>query len=303
MAWLARWDTTRPVFCYLHYMDVHGPYNAGPEYLDDLLDAVEQMPNKRQLTQGEVKALTYLLTLPPAFKKDEERHGRLAVYREYWAARYDAGVREMDRHLANLRLDLQKLGLWDDAYVIITADHGEALCEHGFWDHGYSAHHPELHVPLILRWPKVLPAGRRVPQIVRLIDLMPTFEQQLGLPAAAGAQGVSLVPWIAGRPAAEPSYAFAEGVAKGPEQKALYVGDWKLILTVHARQRELYNVAEDPLEQKDVSADHPRAVDELFQTLRRQANLNKQLAANVQVEQTPLTEEQRKRLRSFGYIR
>ena len=73
------------------------------------------------------------------------------------------------------------MGLWNDAYVILTADHGEALGEHAIWSHGMSAHHNQLHVPLILRWPDQIPAGQRIATTVRLFDLMPTLITQLGL--------------------------------------------------------------------------------------------------------------------------
>jgi arylsulfatase A-like enzyme len=283
-------------------MDVHGPYNAGPEYVDSLLDAVEQEPAKRKLTDEEMAALGHLLELPTELT-DKARHERLASYDAYWAARYDAGVREVDHHVATIRARLEEMGIWENAYVIVTSDHGEALCEHGHWSHGRSTHHPELHVPLILRWPKVLPPGRRVGEWVRLIDVMPTLEAQLRLPPTPGLQGTPLVPYIAGDPPADPPPVFAEATSEGPEQKALYAGDHKLILMTDPPRRQLYDISKDPLEQHDIAAAHPRVVEALSRTIDEHLAVNTRLAADVEAEHIPVSDEQLKRLKALGYTR
>lgn len=300
-AWLRRRNKNKPFFCFLHYMDVHGPYSARPEFLEPLLDRVEAMPDKRKLSKEQLKKLGYLFK-PPKFRTNMERHKRLSVYQEYWAARYDSGVREVDYYIGKLKVRLEKMGLWDDAYVIITADHGEALMEKGYWDHGFSVYHPELHVPLFLRWPGVLAAGERIRATVRLIDLMPTLIDQLGLPAVNGLQGRSLMGEITGGGSNKAVTAFAEGVKKGPKQQTVYLGDWKLIITLRTGRRELYNVADDPLEQDELSGKFAGKVEDLTRILQRQVAVNKQLGAGVSVEETLLTPEQTDRLRSLGYV-
>ena len=308
LAWLrgrAPDDHPDPFFLYLHYMDVHGPYDAGPEFLDPLLAEIEQLPDKRELSDEQFKRLGHLRK-PPKGARNPPRHTALFRYREYWAARYEAGVRQMDHVLAELRRGLQELGLWDDVYLIVTADHGEALCEHGWWEHGWSVHHTDLHVPLILRWPGELRAGRRVRQTIRLIDLMPTLLEQLRLPAVAGLQGRSLSPYLAGRPPSAPAVAFAEGVKLGAEQKAVYLGNWKLIARYPkgaARPaRKLFDLAADPLELRDMSARDRSRADALAGLLDAQVRENAKLAAGVEVRHVPLTPEQLERLRSLGYV-
>lgn len=308
LAWLSQRDADPPFFLYLHYMDVHGPYDAGPEFLEPLLERIESAvggPNKQRLTDAQFKRLGYLRK-PPKGAADLERHTRLFRYREYWAARYEAGIRQMDHYIAELRAGLQELGLWDQAYVVVVADHGEALCEHGLWEHGWSVHHTDLHVPLILRWPGVLPPGKRVRHTVQLIDLMPTLLEQLRLPEVGGMQGRSLAPYIAGRPPSAPTVAFAEGVKLGPEQKAVHLGAWKLMITYPKGERKpfrkLYNLGTDPLEQKELSAQHPAQADALTELLNQQVNENARLAAGVSVDHAPLSPEQIERLRSLGYL-
>ena len=309
LEWLKRRDPERPFFLFLHYMDPHGPYDTAPEFLDPLLAEVEALPDKRQLSREELEALDYLRKMPaplrsrPRSDSEWQRHAKLFAFQEYWAARYEAGVRQGDYYIADLRDRLAAMSLWEDTYVIIVADHGEALCEHGFWGHGHSTHHVELHVPLLLRWPGVIPAGKRVRRTVRLIDVMPTVLDQLSLPLPRGIQGTTLSPHIAGRPPSDPTVAFAEAVKLGPEQRVVYVGDWKLILTVPTGRLQLFNVTEDPLEQTDLASLQPERVAQFMQIIDRQVEINQQLLEGVDVETIPLTPEQIKRLESLGYIR
>jgi len=301
LTWLAKRDTHKPFFCFLHYMDVHGPYNAGPEFLDSLLDRVEALPDKTKLTAEEFQRLGYLRQLPPVYT-NRARHDRLNKCRQYWAARYDAGVRQVDYHIAELKKELAKMGLWDGLYVITTADHGESLDEHGYWDHGYTLFHPELHVPLLLRWPDVFTAGRRIADMVRLIDVMPTLIDELGLRQTGQPQGRSLVSLIRGR-SSEQVPAFAEAVKNGPEQKAVYMGDWKLILKKADPLPRLYNLAADPLEANDLSTTDRDKASQLTNMLQRQNRINTRLASEISIETVPLSAEQQKRLRSLGYLR
>jgi arylsulfatase A-like enzyme len=194
------------------------------------------------------------------------------------------------------------MGLWDDSYVVITSDHGESLGEHGIWEHGMSVYQPELHVPLILRWPKRLPAGRRVAGTVQLIDVMPTLIDHLGLAAAAGLQGRSLMPDIDGRAPKEPVPAFAEGIKQGPEQQALYVGSWKLIHGVQDGHRRLFELATDPEEQRDRASSHPQELATVSALLDEQARVNARLAAAREVEEVELSAEQQERLKALGYL-
>lgn len=300
--WLNKHDRQKPFFCFLHYMDVHGPYNAGPEFLDPLLDKVEAKPNKRMLSADEFKRLGYLRQLPPVHT-NRSRHDYLNKCQEYWAARYDAGVRQMDFHLSKLKASLLQMGLWDDLYVIVTADHGESLAEHGFWDHGYTVFHPELHIPLLLRRPGVLRPARRIPGAVRLIDLMPTLIGQLRLERLKGLQGRSLVETIRGKRSRTPVPAFAEAVKMGPEQKAAYMGNWKLIVKKTDPLPRLYNLADDPMEMADLSTLNRDKAAQLTNILHQQNEINAQLASQISTETVPLTPEQQERLRSLGYLK
>ena len=83
--------------------------------------------------------------------------------------------------------------------VAVVGDHGESLGEHGEATHGMFVYESDVRVPMILWWPGRLPAGRRVPALVRSIDLAPTLLAAASLPGLAGAQGQSLLPLVDGQ--------------------------------------------------------------------------------------------------------
>jgi arylsulfatase len=298
--WLAQRDAEKPFFLYLHYMDVHGPYNAPPAILDPLIEAVDRLPEKHELTLDERHGLTYLDMLPEKHT-DPNRHQRLSRYREYWAARYDAGVREIDQHVGDLRVRLQKMGLWDEAYLVITSDHGEALCEHGHWAHGQSAHHPELHVPLFLRWSGVMPVGKRVRQTASLIDVLPTMINQLTIAAPPAIQGQSLLHFIEADDLIESMPVFAEGIVMGPEQRAVYVNQWKMLHNLRTASMSLYDVSKDPLEQTDLAAQQPERIRLFREMMKTQVKINADFAEGIETRVSPVSDEQRERLKALGY--
>ena len=299
--WLAERDVARPFFLYLHYMDAHGPYYGDPDCLNRLLDEVERMPAKHELTAEETERLQNLAWIPP--DADAERHKRLMKYREYWMARYDAGVRAADICFNELRQGLTERGLWNNTYVIFTADHGEALCEHHFWDHGLSVYHSELHVPLILRWPGVLKGGSRIPQTVELFDLMPTLLDQLHLPAIHGLQGASLVPLLAGKPFVRRPEALAEAVKFGTEQKALYQDGLKLLfIDSNPTRAALFDIARDPDEQTDLASTAAGPYQSMLRDLVAAFAKSQSLAGSMPALKVPISEEQRRRLESLGYV-
>jgi choline-sulfatase len=300
ITWLQRRKTRKPFFLYMHYMDVHGPYYSRPEFHEPLFAQVEKMPTKHKLSKKQKEALGYLATKQAA--PIITKYNKLADYLEFWSAFYDAGVREVDQHIAELIADLKDMDLLDDSYVIITADHGEELQEHGYWSHGYSLHHTELHVPLIMHRPGVLPAGKRIKEMVRLIDIMPTLLDELGIPAESGMQGRSFKEIIAEDSPAQSVPAFSEAVKKTPQKKSLYLGNWKLIATPGAKTHEFYNIADDPLEQKNIYTQYPTRVRELAGLLTEQMTQNHQLGLKTDTKEIPLTTEQYERLKSLGYV-
>jgi len=301
LAWLDARSDERPLFLYLHYMDCHGPYAAGPRFLDPLVEELERTGVSDRLSPEAVGKLDYLWK-PPTGPTDLARHDKLSHFREYWAARYESGIRQFDHHLEALEAELARRGLWEDAFVILTADHGEALYEHGYWDHGYSVYHTDLHVPLILRWPGRLPAGQRIEELVRLIDVHDTICDALALAPPDNTQGRSLKPLLLAGGDWEAVSAYAEGVKIGPEQRAVYAAGWKLLVRTESDETELYRIVSDPSEQNDIAAEYPKLVVRMRALLDEQLERNRQRARGVDVRQVPLGREKIEQIRSLGYL-
>jgi arylsulfatase A-like enzyme/Tfp pilus assembly protein PilF len=110
---------------------------------------------------------------------------------------YDGEVAYVDSALARLFSDLKEKKLEENTLIILTADHGESLGEHGEATHGYFAYNATLWVPLIISFPGLKPG--RVEQDVSHIDIFPTACDLLRLPKPRSLQGISLLPLIQGK--------------------------------------------------------------------------------------------------------
>ncbi len=112
-------------------------------------------------------------------------------------ARYPGEVAFVDRWVGALVDSLSRRGLYDDALVVFTSDHGEALGEHGWWGHKENLYDELLHVPLVVKPPAGHAAQRGLAatrdRLVRHADVVPTMLEILGLPKLPGQEGKSLL--------------------------------------------------------------------------------------------------------------
>jgi arylsulfatase A-like enzyme/Tfp pilus assembly protein PilF len=222
---------------------------------------------------------------------------------------YDAEIAYVDAELGRLLSSIDR----KRTLVIVTADHGEALGEHGEPDHGFFLYDSTLHVPLIIAGPQALPgagpgrparetAPRVVTEQVRSIDIVPTIADIVGLPPDPAAHGESLVPVMQGRTRNEVPVSFAESWYPllhfgWSELRAARVGEWKYIA---APKPELYDLRTDRKETRNVIHDRGAVAGRLAAELQR--------APGGQVEnnalKTPAQPDQAtaERLRALGYV-
>ena len=132
---------------------------------------------------------------------------------------------------------------------------------------------------------------------------MPTLLDQLGLPEPWQSEGLSLVAQIAGHPYPAAVPAMAAGIKFGPDERAIYMDEWKLILVPAKRQTHLYAVWEDPLEEHDVAPAHPQVVERMRATLAEEDARSAKLRARrgSQQQKVALSHAQYERLRALGY--
>jgi len=171
------------------------------------------------------------------------------------ADRYALEVEYVDRYVGEVLDDLKRDGLYDDALIVFTSDHGESLGEHDYYGHVRYLTDEEIHVPLIVKPPADRGRARkrlasRRGEIVRHIDVVPTLLDILDLPPLPGQQGRSLL-------LSEPSPPVLAETHRpqAPEDKLCLRDErYKLIYLVEEERFLMFDLTEDPGEQVDVFA-------------------------------------------------
>jgi choline-sulfatase len=178
---------------------------------------------------------------------------------------YDAQIEQLDRLLGGFEQTLRNDGWWDKSLVVLTADHGEGLGDHGESDHGYFIYESTLHVPLFVHWPRGaarLPA--RVEQPVGLIDVAPSILDFLKIPAPPGFRGRSFLDG-GSRPVYSGSV-YARDCFGWSALRSLRAGAFKYI---DAPRPELYNLEKDPGERSNIIGANAEKVSVLRDQLRK----------------------------------
>ncbi|MEO6213707.1 MAG: sulfatase, partial [Vicinamibacterales bacterium] len=171
-------------------------------------------------------------------------------FRSRYSDPYVAEIAFADAQIGRLLEALDRRRLLDRTIVVVAADHGESLGDHGERDHGIFVYESVLRVPLIMRVPSVAP--RRVADVVRLVDVMPTVLDLLGVPSPP-VNGASLVGMLHGEPRDLELEAYSE--SQYPLRfgwsplRALRAGRYKLI---EAPRPELYDLEPDPFEERNL---------------------------------------------------
>ena len=168
-------------------------------------------------------------------------------------ALYDSDVSYNDQQLGELMKSIAASGHEDDTMLIMTADHGEELWDHGRIGHGQSLREELVHVPLLIHYPPLFPAGHAVSEGVELIDLLPTITDALGLKAPTDAQGESLIPLAQGVGAGYPRPAIASQYELAYTMR---LGHYKLWVGGSGDVR-LFDAAADPGEAHELSVEKP----------------------------------------------
>jgi len=168
-------------FLWVHYQDPHGPYTPPQDLLERNLRAERGRPGAdRKLPFG--KDHRGLGAIPTYQRLGENR--RVGRY----LAAYHAEIQHMDAEVGRLLDGLRERGLYDDAWIVFVADHGEGLGEGDYWfAHGEYLTDELVRVPLFVRGPRAQP-GRRA-DVVSLADLMPTLLTVCGVDVPTGLPG------------------------------------------------------------------------------------------------------------------
>ncbi len=212
---------------------------------------------------------------------------------------YDGEIASVDAALGVLIERLRTQGRLDRTLVVVTADHGESLGEHGERTHGYGLYDATLRVPLILRGPGV-PAGVRVPGVVSTTSIAPTLLAAAGLPAFAQSDGIDLATVMAGAEASGVAYAETLATRIDHGFAPLFAVRSRDAHFVRAPRPELYDLANDRAQQTNLleSGGDPAANARAAEFDR---NLDRVLAHDRESAQIALDASTRAQLESLGY--
>jgi len=225
---------------------------------------------------------------------------------------YDAEIRFMDAQFGKLLDYLEASGEYDRTIITLVSDHGEGLGDHGWWFHRL-LYQEQIRIPLIMRLPS-WPKGRRIGQLARTIDIVPTVLNEAGLETGEEFDGKSLVDLIDDSVVQTDRIAYADAINKYDMNTTLFLqrplddliycvtdGSWKLLFRPnHPDKSELFDLVSDPGETLNLYAEKPRIAADLKRKLDRFGGyVEEPLSKEGEGELDPGIIE---RLRTLGYV-
>jgi choline-sulfatase len=178
--------------------------------------------------------------------------------------RYDQEIFYTDLWVKKLLDFVDQQSFGKDTYVVISSDHGEAFGEHGMYKHAFELWEVLTRVPLLVCGPGI--KAQRIGERRSHIDLVPTFLDLLGQTIPPNLPGKSLVPELTGQaPPAnrEPIYLELTEDSHNPPRRALIHGDYKLIWFGPGEKFQLFDLKQDPGEEKDLAKSAPEALKDM----------------------------------------
>lgn len=302
LAWLDRVDASERTFLMVHGFDVHKPYHPPARFRSRFCGSCDSDFDVRR------------------FQPNRPRPGPPDL--AYVVSQYDGEIAYADEQLGTFLDELERRDRLRETLVVITSDHGDEWYEHENVDHGHTLYEELIHVPLLIFGPGVTSGVEE--DVVGLIDVPTTALALLGLRPPAELQGRNLLAAAPLPPT--PRFAFT-GFSEYPYRvAAVRSGRWKLLVwelsgmrpidldatvrrpryTYKFRDRaddfvELFDLARDPAELRDVAAEHPDRVRELSSLLERRVAESRRIgrAARPGSEPDGSTLET---LRALGYL-
>ena len=254
-----------PFFLFLRHMDPHSPY-LPPAPFERMFYSGDEFDPKNKSMEP-VKEFApfwnyFACWMPPGITDAE-----------YITAQYDGAVAYMDASMKRIFTRLDELGIAEDTLVVINADHGETLYDHECWFDHHGIYDCTLDVPLIMRWPGVLPEGLRVDGMTLHEDLVPTITELLDIDPPVPFDGKSQIPMMLGEvPTNYSGFYITE--CTWMRKHGWRTAEWKLIHALepdfHFKPEvELYNLVDDPEEYNNLAKSEPKIVAALEDQMQR----------------------------------
>jgi arylsulfatase len=195
--WLDNRDSER-FFLWAHYMDVHGPYEPPEPYRSRF--------GEPELSDREAQRLYKRAIDDPESITERDRQTLIDLY--------DGEIAYVDEQISQFVAGLQDRGLWEETLVLVSADHGDAFGEHGYYEHPRYLHEELTRVPLLVLGEGV---GSAVPSIpASTADLVPTVLSALGVDTT-GLPGDSLLDLAESAPGEDDRTVFSQARGEGAD--------------------------------------------------------------------------------------
>ena len=307
-----------PFFVFFHAIDPHSDYEPYRPY-----DTLWGAPDGKEAHEARVEKVR------PFIKNGSMKRRGLPLIGELEEAGvdpeefvnheldwYDGSIRAADVEIRRVLEKLENLGIADDTLIVFLSDHGEEFLDHGGHFHEENVYGEMINVPLILRWPGVVPGGHVIDETVQILDVAPTVLELAKLAKPDSMQGESLVPlfinperWSARPAVSEWTRRTDQRDEEMVDAFSIIVDGYKLIHNVERPdgfpEYELYHHREDPLDQNDIAAENPEIVERLAKQLddwHGWAIANKLPTDAEATEGGDVTAAELERLRSLGYV-
>ncbi len=252
-------DTT--FFAWYHFHGPHLPYDPPEKWLRRFLPG--------GVDTSAVGGIASNIVMPRGATEFSSKQQRII------SALYDAEVAAQDEELGEVLAVIDSLGLFENSIVILTADHGEELFEHGWVGHASTSLDGTLfdelvRIPLIISLPDGRGAGRRIESLVQTVDVIPTVFEYLGIEPETPVQGQLLPGVVDGADVPPREHLFFETSTCGyqcPDSveltwlRGVRTQNWKLVQRREPGAQpgyQLYDLRADPAETVDVAGSNPQ---------------------------------------------
>ncbi len=286
LAWLGA-NRDKSFMYMVHYFDPHIQYGPPKKYLP-------------MFAPDKPRRIGY-----PFVDHDPARVGTLKPNdreKAFIRGLYDGEVRFTDDELTRLVEAMEKMGLMDNTWLVITSDHGEEHFDHGSFEHGHRYEEEVVRVPFIVRAPGgKWKAGTRVPTAVSHVDILPTVLDLFGANSPDHLEGSSVLPIIEDDQTADRP-AYMEYNLFNGQQCAYFDGRYKIVLDLRRKRAFMYDLKEDPGEKNQLHKEHPHYEKLMGKLMAKREELAAAAKGKV-VNKGQLSAEAAEALKGLGYIK
>lgn len=276
-------------FLWLHYYDPHMPYAPPEEYLSE-----------EYLNSGNPLYFMDMLRVRTGLRAMEREE------RDWIKSLYDGEVRYVDHEIGRLLDYIQNAGIYEDALIVLTSDHGEEFWDHGGWEHGHTLYNELIHVPLFIK-----PSGNQPSSIINTYvttqSLPLTFLELCNVqPPTPNLMTESLTGLI-DDPALTPP---VENIYSGyllyyQHLESVLFGEKKLIHDINSKSHQFFDLVNDPKEIAPLVGLEDNTLDNGFNLLDKEKKDNESIRKSIGINESAsptLNERDIQTLEAVGYL-